>query len=52
LASGGFVKDLSVINRDLSKVVLVDNSLNSFQLQPNNGIPMKSWFDDPEDAEL
>jgi hypothetical protein len=29
-----FVKDLSVVESDLSKVFLVDNSLVSFELQP------------------
>jgi CTD small phosphatase-like protein 2 len=49
---GIFFKDLRLINRDLAKVILVDNNLNSFSLQPNNGIPIKSWFDDPDDVEL
>lgn len=37
---------------DLSRVVIVDNQLLSFALQPDNGIPISSYFFDPADAEL
>ena len=37
---------------DLSQVVIVDNQLLSFALQPDNGIPISSYFYDPADAEL
>ncbi|KGN58757.1 CTD nuclear envelope phosphatase 1 homolog [Cucumis sativus] len=33
------VKDLSCIQRDLSRVVIIDNNPFSFLLQPTNGIP-------------
>ena len=47
-----FVKNMSYIGRPLSSVVLVDNSPEAFAFQPKNGIPIVSWFDDPEDREL
>lgn len=47
-----FVKDLSRIGRDLSKTIIVDNVAENFQLQPDNGIFIKSWFDDQQDTAL
>lgn len=47
-----FVKDLSRIGRDLSKTIIVDNVAENFSLQPDNGIFIKSWFEDPTDTAL
>ena len=45
-----FIKDLSNLGRDLSKIVIVDNITENFLLQPDNGISIKSWYDDPNDT--
>ena len=36
----------------MDSVMIVDNSPNSYQFQPENGIPILSWYDDPNDNEL
>ena len=52
LISNEFVKDLSVIGRDLSQIIIIDNSPISYKLQPDNAIPIKSWTGDQSDKEL
>ena len=46
------LKDLSKIGRPLSKTIIVDNIAENFLLQKDNGIFIKSWYDDPYDTEL
>ncbi|KAL7683508.1 putative FCP1 domain, HAD superfamily protein [Plasmopara halstedii] len=51
--NGMFLKDLNVVRGgDLSRVILVDNNPVSFLMQPSNGIPVPSFYDDPSDRML
>jgi len=47
-----FVKDISKLGRDLKKVIIIDNMVENFQLQSDNGIFIKSWEDDESDTSL
>ncbi|XP_074644725.1 CTD small phosphatase-like protein isoform X2 [Tubulanus polymorphus] len=49
---GNYVKDLSQLGRELSQVVIVDNSPASYIFHPDNAVPVQSWFDDMSDSEL
>jgi len=47
-----YVKDLSRLGRDLDKIIIVDNSIAAYALQPKNAIPISTWLDDLSDSEL
>ncbi|KAJ0404301.1 hypothetical protein P43SY_003214 [Pythium insidiosum] len=52
MRKGMFLKDLRVVRNDLSRVILVDNNPVSFLMQPSNGIPVPSFYDDAADRTL
>lgn len=47
-----YQKDLNKLGRDLTKTLIVDNNAENFQLQPDNGIYIRSWYNDPNDEAL
>ncbi|KAF9391794.1 hypothetical protein CPB97_005431 [Podila verticillata] len=49
---GNYVKDLSVIGRDLKNTIIIDNSPASYIFHQSNAVPISSWFNDPHDTEL
>jgi CTD nuclear envelope phosphatase 1 len=54
LPDGRLVKDLRVLGeRDLGRVLLLDNTPSAYALQPQCGVPIASFYgDDPDDAAL
>ncbi|EZF28735.1 hypothetical protein H109_01477 [Trichophyton interdigitale MR816] len=49
---GEYVKDLSYLNRDLSKVILVDTHAPHAKRQPENAIILPKWKGDSKDKSL
>ncbi|CAB1348660.1 unnamed protein product [Coregonus sp. 'balchen'] len=49
---GHHVKDVSCLNRDTSKVILVDCKREAFSLQPFNGMALTKWDGNSEDRTL
>uniref|UniRef100_A0A1A8LMH9 Mitochondrial import inner membrane translocase subunit TIM50 n=1 Tax=Nothobranchius pienaari TaxID=704102 RepID=A0A1A8LMH9_9TELE len=49
---GHHVKDVSCLNRDTSKVIVVDCKREAFQLQPFNGLALKKWDGNSDDRSL
>lgn len=52
VVNGSYVKDLSLLGRNLDTVCIIDNSPVAYLFQQRNAIPILSWFDDPDDTEL
>jgi Dullard-like phosphatase family protein len=46
------IKDLASLNRPLARVVIVDNSAESFLLQPLNAIPIEPYLGEAQDTRL
>ena len=52
LNNNSYIKDLSKLGRDLSKVCIVDNNKDNFCLQPENGLFISSYYGEQNDNEL
>ena len=50
--NGVFIKDLSKLGRDLTKILIIDNNKDNFSLQPENGLHICSFIGDQNDDEL
>jgi import inner membrane translocase subunit TIM50 len=51
--SNGTTQDLSHLNRDLSKVIILDDDPREYALQPENAVPITPWKgDNPNDMSL
>ena len=50
--NGDCIKKLSMIGRDLKKIVFVDNLKSNAKYNPDNLYHIKSWYSDIEDSEL
>ena len=51
--NNNYIKDISKFGRDLSKCIIVDNNLQSFKMQKENGILISSfWGDNAHDNSL
>jgi len=46
------MQDLACLNRDLSKVIIVDCDSNAFAMQPENAFLLKKWSGDDGDRTL
>ncbi|KAM0272864.1 hypothetical protein ACHAQH_008550 [Verticillium albo-atrum] len=49
---GAFIKDLSSVEPDLSRVMILDNSPLSYMFHQDNAIPIQGWINDPTDNDL
>lgn len=47
-----YVKDMSLLNRDVKDVLIIDNSPTAYYFQPENALPIISWYDDKNDTLL
>ncbi len=47
-----YTKELSKLGREMSTVMILDNSSSSYELNPKNGIPISDFLGSPDDAEL
>lgn len=49
---GNICKDLRFFERNLRKVILVDDKVDTFTFFPDNTISINPWYDDPSDNTL
>ncbi|XP_077188474.1 CTD small phosphatase-like protein 2 isoform X5 [Paroedura picta] len=51
-SQGYYIRDLSVLERDLARIVAVANCLEAFPYQTSNVILISKWLGNPRDEEL
>ncbi|KAL9187154.1 hypothetical protein ACHAXT_010874 [Thalassiosira profunda] len=49
---GNYIKDLSLLNREMGQTIIIDNSPASYLFHPENAIDCTSFIDDVSDREL
>jgi len=49
---GNFLKDLSVVHKELSEIIIIDNSPIAYSLNPHNAIPIPNFFGNEADDAL
>ena len=49
---GLYFKELKVINKNIKDLIIVDNNPISYVFNKDNGIPILTWIDNPNDNEL
>ncbi|KAI8068542.1 NLI interacting factor [Gongronella butleri] len=47
--AGGYIKDISLAEPDLSKVCLIDNCPMGYDRFQENGVPIQTWLNSPTD---
>jgi len=47
-----YAKDLAILGRDPSRTLILDNSPVCYLFNPEQGIPIESWYDDMGDTQL
>ena len=47
-----YLKDLSLLGRDLNKIIIIDDLAKNYKLQQDNGLPITSWKGDVNDTAL
>jgi RNA polymerase II subunit A small phosphatase-like protein len=47
--SGVFIKDMSILGRNLTDLIIIDNSPTSYAFHQENALPILSWYEDPSD---
>ena len=50
--NGIYIKELKKCNRSLKDLIIVDNSPIAYTFDSDNGLPIETWTDDPDDREL
>ena len=51
-SDGLYIKDLYKVSNDLKDVIIIDNNPSSYITNEDNGIPIKTWYEDLNDNEL